>query len=291
MAGRSDTPGVTDGREIYGLVGEFLTRNWYIRSYHDRIGENFNPTTGFVPYRGFYESSLRVERIMRPQNELIREVRSHLRRTWRNDVSGFKELDFRHWHINVNFEDGSVFSPSFNWQQDGLDEPFPIRGTDIVVPVGTYSGWNSAGSFSTNPAAPMSLSGRYDLGSFLSGNRVGGTAAVGFRRGATLSGSASLTHNRLSFDEGDFNTTLSRADLQYSFSPGVFIQTLVQYSDQTGVWSGNVRFGWLDTAGTGLYVVYNDTEHFGSLATTGFRYGPQQRQLIFKYTKQFDFTR
>jgi hypothetical protein len=53
----------------------------------------------------------------------------------------------------------------------------------------------------------------------------------------------------------------------------------------------NVRLAWLDTAGTGLYVVYNDTEHLGSRATTGLPYGPLQRQLIVKYTKQFDFTR
>jgi hypothetical protein len=109
VAGLTEVPGITEGREVYGLVGEFLTRNWYVRSYHDRIGENFNPGAGFVPCRGFSESSLRIERIMRPETKVVREVRTHVRRTWRNDVSGFRELDFRHWHVNVNFENGSVF--------------------------------------------------------------------------------------------------------------------------------------------------------------------------------------
>jgi hypothetical protein len=69
------------------------------------------------------------------------------------------------------------------------------------------------------------------------------------------------------------------------------VATQIQYNDDTENLHANVRFGWLDTAGTGLYVVYNDTEHYGSLLTTGLTSGPQQRQLIIKYTKQFDFTR
>jgi hypothetical protein len=293
VAGRTESPGVDDGEELFGIVGEFLTRNWYIRSYHDRIGENFSPEIGFVPYVGYHESSLRVERIMRPETSLLREVRTHLRRTWRHDIeSGFKELDFRHWHLNVLFENGGVFSPSLNWQIEGLDEPFSIRGTDIVVPVGTYSGWTSAGVYSTNPAAPISLSGRYDLGSFLSGDRLGGTLGVSFRRGATLSGGVSVSHNRLDFPEGNFNTTLSSVRLQYAFSPGVFLQSLLQYSDQTGIWSGNVRFGWLDTAGTGLFLVYNERQTMDVTGLSGLlprnSLETPERTLVIKFTRQFD---
>jgi hypothetical protein len=77
----------------------------------------------------------------------------------------------------------------------------------------------------------------------------------------------------------------------YSFTPRVYLQAQIQYNDDTENLGTNLRFGWLDTAGTGLYVVYNDTEHYGSLASTGIASGPLQRQLIVKYTRQFDFTR
>ena len=55
----------------------------------------------------------------------------------------------------------------------------------------------------------------------------------------------------------------------------------MQYSDQVDQWSTNLRLGWLDTANTGLFIVYNDVQGFDTLQ------GPQGRSLIIKYTRQF----
>lgn len=41
-----------------------------------------------------------------------------------------------------------------------------------------------------------------------------------------------------------------------------------------------MRIGWLDTAGTGLFLVWNDTNHRGSVERTGSLAGPTQRQLV-----------
>ena len=46
----------------------------------------------------------------------------------------------------------------------------------------------------------------------------------------------------------------------YSFPPSMYLQSLVQYNDQTENFSSNIRFGWLNTAGTGLYIVYNEQQ-------------------------------
>jgi len=50
------------------------------------------------------------------------------------------------------------------------------------------------------------------------------------------------------------------------------------------VWTANARFGWLSTAGTGLFVVFNE----GRDADGFFQWNrPQARSLIVKYTRQF----
>ena len=49
-----------------------------------------------------------------------------------------------------------------------------------------------------------------------------------------------------------------------------------------------MRIGWLDTAGTGLFLVWNDTDHRGSLERTGIVAGPRQRQLVVKYSRLFN---
>ncbi len=55
-------------------------------------------------------------------------------------------------------------------------------------------------------------------------------------------------------------------------------------NDRTRRWSTNLRFSWLQTAGTGLFLVYNDTEGFNGL-------GPLNRAFILKYSRQVDLLR
>ena len=292
LAGLTDAPGVRDGREIFNFLGEYRSRDWYFRGYYDQIGDNFDPGVGFKPFQGFRESSLRLERTVRPRAAWLREIRTHVRRTWGSDLSGFKLLDFRHIHSSFNFEDGSSFAPAIQWVYEGLNAPFRIRGTDIVVPVGGYTGWNGYGIFRTNSSALLSFSGRYDLGTFLSGDRWGGTVGATIRPGDTFTGGLSVSHNRIRLPQGDYNTTLTRLSLRYGFSPSVFVQSLIQYSDQSGIWSGNVRFGWLDTGGTGLFLVYNerqtmDVNGISGVLPRGSLEIPE-RTFVIKFTRQFD---
>ncbi len=177
LAGLSDTPEVDTGREILSFVGEFRNRDWYLRAYYDQVGENFNPDLGFVSYPGFRETALQVERTFRPAAPWMMEVRFQSRRNWAYNTDGFKELDFFHEHLYLTFENGSTFHPAINWVHEGLTEPFRIRGTGIEVPAGTYRGWTSYATFRTNPSAPVSLNGRYDVGTYLSGNRPAETWA------------------------------------------------------------------------------------------------------------------
>lgn len=67
----------------------------------------------------------------------------------------------------------------------------------------------------------------------------------------------------------------------YNFTPSRLAQTLIQYNDRTDRWSTNLRFSCLNAAGTGFFIVYNDTEHLNGL-------GPIDCALILKYSHQFD---
>ena len=91
-----------------------------------------------------------------------------------------------------------------------------------------------------------------------------------------------MAYNDAELSQGDFTTTLGSVKLGYFFTPRIFMQGLVQYSTRVDRWSTNVRFGWLNTAGTGLFVVYNDVQGFDTLQ------GPQGRSLFIKFTRQFN---
>ena len=80
----------------------------------------------------------------------------------------------------------------------------------------------------------------------------------------------------------EVNAFISSTRLSYSFTPQVFLQSLVQYNNVTNITSVNARFGWLKTANTGLFVVLNlvkDTDWNDPLNTQTFSV---------KYTHQLD---
>ena len=98
----------------------------------------------------------------------------------------------------------------------------------------------------------------------------------------------------MSLPGGDFTVDLVPVRFNYSFTPLTSISALIQYNSQSADVSSNVRFAWLNRAGTGLFVVYNDrrnTANFERLdPDTGLVYPDLiGRSLIVKYTYLFTF--
>lgn len=82
--------------------------------------------------------------------------------------------------------------------------------------------------------------------------------------------------------QGDFTATLAGVNLGYFFTPRIYVQSLIQHSDQIDTWSANIRFGWLNTAGTGLFIVYNEVQGIETLT------GPLGRSVYLKFTRQLN---
>ena len=76
--------------------------------------------------------------------------------------------------------------------------------------------------------------------------------------------------------------------LAYAFTPRVYLQSLLQYNDQTRRFSSNIRFGWLGSAGSGLFIVFNDIERVDLFDRRAVERGPLERGLIVKYSRRFD---
>ena len=93
----------------------------------------------------------------------------------------------------------------------------------------------------------------------------------------------SSARNDVDLSGGAFVTNLISSRVSYSFTPRVYVQALLQYNDRADLWSSNVRFGWLNQANTGLFVVYNDTQ--GLVDSTLLR---PDRSLTIKFSRLVD---
>ena len=283
---KTETPGRSGDDFAYSARAGYQTGDWNNGIRFVQVGDAFNPEVGFLNRSGgyrFYDISfMRLVRV--PEWKWMKQWNPH------TSFRGYYGLDGYYqsgqWHIDLTeleFANGGRFGPELNVYREGLETPFEIA-KGVVLPVKKYD-WPSLGlDLTSDPSAPISLTLRGDFGPFYDGVRNGGSATLVMRRGASFTSSLLYDYNDVRLDEGDFVRKLVGTRLAYFFTPRILVQTLIQYSNQAEAFAANARFGWLNTAGTGLFVVYNE----GQVAESVFDWTrPMSRSLIVKYTKQF----
>ncbi len=283
FAARTQTPGYEGKDHAYNARGEYKNTLFQMAVDYAEVGGDFNPEVGFLLRDGY--RSVEISPLMwvrTPNVSWLRELRPHVtyRGFWNFD--GFQETGYLHLDVHVDFENGAHFSPATNVTLEGLLEPFEISD-GIVIPAGTYENTILSWKWNTDQSAPLWYSGELDYGGFFDGERHGIATEIGIRKGAKINFSAKWSYNDIILQSGSFITNLGQLRFNYSFTPSMYFQSLVQYNDAADLWSANLRFTWLHTANTGLYVVFNTTEGLGDLLL-----GPQTRSFIVKYTHQFD---
>ena len=218
-----------------------------------------------------------------PSIPWFRELRPHISYREFLDLDGFSETRLIHIDNHLEFANGAFFQfPSVNFPREGIKEPFGIAD-GVEVPPGTYNNLDIGWRFNTNESATLSLAGSTNIGGFYSGHRKGGDITLSGRFGYAFVMGLRLGYFDVDLAEGSFETVLIGLRTAYSFTPRIYLQSLIQYSDQTDNFSVNVRFGWLNTAGTGLFVVYNDIVRVESES----RRDAVNRSFIVKFTQLF----
>ena len=295
-----DEPTITGDREAIILSGTYRDSDWQFSGSYDRIGANFNPEVGFLRRSDFQQGGGTVWRYIRvPGVDWLRELRPHMSYSTSYGLeNGLKETATWHLDLHLIWEDGALLSPATDWIYDGLTAPLRLAtGVNdegdqafVEVPAGEYSGWLFNPRYTTSTQAPVVWNTVLSIGQFFSGTRRSGSTQLSFQLGGALAGEIGLEYNMIELPGpgGSFDATLLSARVGYSFSPSVYVQSLVQYSTQTEVWSANLRSGWVDTAGTGLFIVFNErrSERLAGLAD-----GLLERTVSIKFSRQLDMAR
>ena len=299
----SSVPGeatLSDAREAIMLAASYRDSDWQLTGSYDRIGGNFNPEVGFLRRSDFQQVSGTVRRNIRvPGVDWLRELRPHTSyNTSYGLENGLRETATWHLDLHLVWEDGALLSPATDWIYDGLTDPLRLATgvndegdrTFVEVAPGEYSGWLFNPRYTTSTQAPVVWNTILSIGQFFSGTRKGGNTTLSFQLGGALAGALGLEYNRIELPgpEGKFDATLLSSRVGYSLSPTLYIQSLIQYNTQMAVWSGNLRFGWVDTAGTGLFIVFNERQ---SERLAGLTEGLLERTVSIKFSRQLNIAR
>ncbi len=265
---RTYRPGVETAGYAYNGNASYVDSEWRLNATFTQVGEDFHPAMGFlqrgVAYRKLTSLVLYA---WRPEDLFgLLELRPHVSYQSYWDLEGFQQT--ARWHIDNHFEwnDGFEIHTGINFTREGVKRPFLIA-PDVLVEPDTYDHAEAQLVLITNQGKKVSLSLRSYLGGFFGGSRTNLSGSLRVRANEAFTTEVVFSYNDIRLLGGDFKTHLVQARISYSFTPRIFVQSLVQYNDIADLWSANLRFGWLQTANTGLFVVFNEvsdvTQQFG----------------------------
>ena len=281
---KTDTPGLKDKDEAYSLQGEYSSALWDARLSYTEVEENFNPEVGFLARTNYRFAQAFLQRRVRNESwKRVLELRPHInsREYWK--PGGFTESRVHHFHVPVVYRSGAEVGAVVNLTKEGVTDPFEIVD-GVTVPAGTYDHTDIVLAGQSDKSQPLSYGIQAIFGGRFGGDRVALGPWVEYRVGEVFRSTLSFDYNDfdLPYENGDFTANLARLRLSYSFSPKIQIQALIQYNEQADTIGTNLRFSWLQTANSGLFIVYNEVdERFVGAPPTG-------REFIVKYSYIFD---
>jgi hypothetical protein len=288
---RTATPDISDDDVAFNVRSRTNVPRFDLELGYQEVGAGFNPEVGFLSRRGYRKPDARVLTRFRPKDFLnLQEVRPHVsaRAFWGFD--GFQETGYVHLDSHWQFRNAYEVHTGVNLTLEGVRppggdvRPFEIY-PGIIVPPGTYEHKEAQLVVMTNQGAPVSLNLQTFFGGVFGGTRATVNPTLRMRVGEAFSTEVAYQRNDVNLPWGDFVTNLLRTRVSYSFNPRIFVQGLVQYNDRADLWSMNVRFGWLQAANTGLFIVYTDTHGLYDLFDRPER---TDRSLIIKFSRLFD---
>ncbi len=286
--GKTRTPGRPGDDLAFKAGASYNSERWRLSADYSEVQQNFNPEAGFLRRSNYRGGSVFVFRTVRFGDNKFRlhEWRPHVmgNGTW-GIQDGLHETG--RWHIDQHFEwkNSTELHTGTNLTHEGVRRSFQIS-PGVFVPPGLYDHAEAQIVLRTNEGYWLSFNNTLTAGGFFGGDRVSVTPTVRLRAGDTFNAEVGLNFNDVHLPWGAFQANLLRTRLSYSFTTRMYAQALLQYNSQASLWSTNLRFGWLQDANTGLFVVYNDTQDYS--ARESITLG---RSLTVKFSRMFDVLR
>ena len=286
-ASRTDTPGIEHDDHAYQAEWSLTSPDWLASVGYLEVAPGFNPEVGFLARSDFRKPSGVVLRRIRPEDWLgIHELRPHVSFNGYWDFDGYQESQFLHFDNHWEWRNGYEVHTGYNFTYEGVKESFEIA-PDVVVLPGEYSHTEAQLVFLTDQGDPFSFSTTAVIGGIFGGDRKSVVSTLRARRSEALTSELTWDWNDVDLPGGAFVVNLGRLRLSYAPTPHLLLQLLTQYNDRTDHVSSNLRFSWLRKANTGLYVVYDEIDEFGSDPL----FARPDRSLIVKYSYLIDVFR
>jgi len=247
----------SDSTSAIGGKIDYPNDLWDMKFVYHRIGEDFNPSLGFVPRTGINKYTTGIEYMPYPEWELVRQMNFEFFTTLYTDLDGnWESCRIFTAPINWTLESGDSLEFNVVRESESLDEDFEISD-GVVIPKDSYT-WNRY-RFQVGTASKRELSGEFSwwFGPFYSGYLNTYEAELEWNPVSLLTFALHGEKNVSRLEQGSFKEDVYAGKIKFNFSPDLTCSSLVQYETEGDYISTNTRVHWDVTPASTVHLIYN----------------------------------
>ena len=154
------------------------------------------------------------------------------------------------------FESSDELFFMVDYELDSPEEDFEISD-GVVIPPGDYWWWSYRVGFDSASKRMVRAGFEYTFGEFYTGDRQRYMLRLALLPWKHFGARLSYSLNQVRLPEGDFDTRLASARMQWNFTPDLIWFHLVQFDSVTDTVGYNTRIQWEFTPGNLLFLVLN----------------------------------
>lgn len=256
-----DRDDLTGRRHAIGGKLDYPNDVWDVALTYKWIGDDFDPSLGFVPRPGAQLVNFNVNFQPRPSRPIlglhVRQMFHEFLNTLVTDLDG-KWESYRIFVAPINWRLESGDRVEFNVVPTGerLVLPFPIADS-VTIPAGSHhwTRWRLEGAL----ASKRTLSGQatWWFGTFYSGRLDEVTVTASWKPAPIFIVELNATRNMGRLAEGSFTQQVVGTRVRVNVSPDLQVNSYIQYDNESESVGTNTRLRWTFAPQGELFVVYN----------------------------------
>lgn len=274
---------ITDDNSAFGIKVDYPNDKWDVAFTYMRVGEQFDPSLGFVPRKGINYWQLGGTYGPRPEWSWVRQMRNQLFMSYYKAIDGpWQSYSIFTAPINWRLESGDRIEINVRPTGENILEAFEIAdGVDI--PVGEYNFMRYR--LEAELAAKRKLSGQITwwFGTFYEGHLDEFQMQLNWNPSALLGFEFSGVRNSAQLPWGDFDQTLAGLRVRFNVNSDLQLNSYLQYdtdSEQLGL---NARVHWIFSPLGDVFLVFNHN----TINDINDRWQLQSQQILLKLRYNF----
>jgi hypothetical protein len=254
VTNRADLSG---DRSAFGFTVDYPNDEWDLWTSYKRIGDDFDPSLGFVPRKGVHLANAGVNYRWWSPTPWIRNLFFELVPIFAWNLPGSLE-SYRIFTAPLNLRLESGDRIEFNVQPQGERLPEAFEITDgVVIPVGTYDWVRYRAEVDFAPQRLVSGRVSWWFGPFYDGNVDEVSVRIGINPSDLLNFEVNGTRNEGMLPGGRILQDVFGTRVRMNFSSDLQLSVLGQYERESDSFGMNSRLRWTFDPRGDLFVIYN----------------------------------